>query len=52
MSVEFTFLHDGQRWHVHRTMHATRACSRFGSLVWGFAGAGRLGLVVVEGGAW
>lgn len=23
MSVEFTFLHDGQRWHVHRTMHAT-----------------------------
>ncbi|MEV8327678.1 SMC family ATPase [Kitasatospora sp. NPDC056731] len=23
MSVELTFLHDGQRWHVHRTMHAT-----------------------------
>lgn len=23
MSVEFTFLHDGQRWYVHRTMHAT-----------------------------
>jgi hypothetical protein len=31
---------------------STRACSRFGSLVWGFAGAGWLGLVVVEGGAW
>ena len=25
MSVELTFLHDGQRWHVHRTMHATNA---------------------------
>ncbi|WP_042374660.1 AAA family ATPase [Streptacidiphilus neutrinimicus] len=23
MSVELTFLHDGQRWHVHRTMHLT-----------------------------
>ncbi|MFE6050410.1 AAA family ATPase [Kitasatospora sp. NPDC056446] len=23
MSVDLTFLHDGQRWHVHRTMHAT-----------------------------
>lgn len=23
MSVELTFLHDGQRWRVHRTMHAT-----------------------------
>ncbi|WP_326707982.1 SMC family ATPase [Streptomyces sp. NBC_01474] len=23
MSVDLTFLHEGQRWHVHRTMHAT-----------------------------
>ncbi|MFD9124531.1 AAA family ATPase [Kitasatospora sp. NPDC059571] len=23
MSVELTFLHDGQRWHIHRTTHAT-----------------------------
>ncbi|OXY87444.1 recombination protein RecF [Streptomyces diastatochromogenes] len=23
MSVELTFVHDGQNWHVHRTMHAT-----------------------------
>ncbi|WP_216588306.1 AAA family ATPase [Streptomyces brasiliscabiei] len=23
MSVELTFLHNGQRWHIHRTMHAT-----------------------------
>lgn len=23
MSVELTFLHDDQRWHVHRTMHAS-----------------------------
>ncbi|NUR63790.1 MAG: SMC family ATPase [Catenulispora sp.] len=23
MSVELDFLHDGQRWHIHRTMHAT-----------------------------
>ncbi|WP_405835117.1 AAA family ATPase [Streptomyces sp. NBC_01518] len=23
MSVEFTFVHDGQNWRVHRTMHAT-----------------------------
>ncbi|MBV6701925.1 SMC family ATPase [Kitasatospora aureofaciens] len=23
MSVDLTFLHDGQHWHVHRTMHAT-----------------------------
>ncbi|MFG2432582.1 AAA family ATPase [Streptomyces sp. NPDC048590] len=25
MSVDLTFLHEGQRWHVHRTMHATNA---------------------------
>lgn len=25
MSVELTFLHDGHRWYVHRTMHATNA---------------------------
>ncbi|MEV6758276.1 AAA family ATPase [Streptomyces sp. NPDC051214] len=23
MSVDLTFLHEGQRWHVHRTMHAS-----------------------------
>jgi hypothetical protein len=31
---------------------SARACSRFGSLDWEFAGGERLGLVVVEGGAW
>ena len=25
MSVELTFLHEGQRWRVHRTLHATNA---------------------------